>query len=296
MESLIDRQLLIRRKRRALTGSRPPADFLLANAVEELNDRLSLIERRFPRAASLFEGSGLGSAMLSASGKIHSIRRIEMDESLLGDAEGIVEPREEVPLAPESVNLIVSLLALHAVNDLPGFLVQIRRALLPDGLFIGAFAGAGTLRELRESLLAAEAAHTSGASPRIYPFADVRSAGNLIQRAGFALPVVDAQCLTVRYDSMFGLMADLRAMGETSALHARSRRPLSRKVLAAAADYYSDNFADPDGRIPASFNILWLSGWAPDPSQQKPLRPGSAKMPLTQALSALDPPGSAPSL
>lgn len=289
LEQLIDRQLVVRRKLRALAGTKPAADFLLSHAVAELEDRLSFIERRFAHAMTLFESSGLASAMLAASGKVEKVTRIEADQGLLAGGDGLVEPGETVPLPAASVDLAVSLLALHAFNDLPGMLIQIRRALRPDGLFIGALPGAGSLQELRQSLLAAESAHSEGAAPRVYPFADVRAVGALLQRAGFALPVVDVETLTVRYDSMFSLIADLRAMGETSALAARSRRPIRRKVLLSAAEHYAENFGAKDGRIPATFNIVWLSGWAPHSSQQKPLKPGSARMPLAKALSGIEP-------
>ena len=189
-----------------------------------------------------------------------------------------------MPFEPESLDLVVSLLSLQAMNDIPGMLVQIRRALRPDGLFLGAFAGAGTLAELRECLLAAETELHGGASPRVTPFTDVRDAGALLQRAGFALPVADVETVTVRYDDMFGLMADLRAMGETSALADRSRRPGTRDLFARAAEIYAERFVDADGRVRASFSIVWLSGWAPDASQQKPLKPGSAKVSLKTIL------------
>jgi hypothetical protein len=173
---------------------------------------------------------------------------------------------------------------MQAMNDIPGFIIQVRRTLKPDGLFLGAMAGAGTLNELRESLLAAESELYGGISPRVSPFVDVRDAGALLQRAGLALPVADTEMVTVRYDNLFALIADLRAMGETSVLSDRSRRPATRRLFARAAEIYAERFSDPDGRIRASFAIVWLSGWAPDPSQQKPLKPGSAKMSLAKAL------------
>ncbi len=193
-------------------------------------------------------------------------------------------PPETVPFEPESLDLVVSLLSLQAMNDIPGMLVQIRRSLRPDGLFLGAFAGVGTLSELRESLLAAETELYGGASPRVIPFTDVRDAGALLQRAGLALPVADVETVTVRYDTLFDLIADLRAMGETSALVDRSRRPGTRKLFARAAEIYAERFSDADGRVRASFSIVWMSGWAPDASQQKPLKPGSAKVSLKTIL------------
>ena len=170
------------------------------------------------------------------------------------------------------------------MNDIPGMLIQTRRALRPDGLFLGAMAGQGTLAELKESLLAAETELSGGASPRVIPFADVREAGALLQRAGFALPVADVDQLTVRYDSMFDLMRDLRGVGATNALVARSRKPATRAFFGRAAEIYAERFSDPDGRVRATFSIIWMSGWAPHASQQKPLKPGSAKTSLASAL------------
>jgi hypothetical protein len=182
------------------------------------------------------------------------------------------------------MDLAVSLLALQDANDIPGMLAQIRRALKADGLFMGAMAGAGTLSELRESLLAAETELYGGASPRVIPFTDVRDAGALLQLAGFALPVADVDTVTVRYDTMFDLMADLRAMGATSALVDRSRRPATRRFFQRAAEIYAERFSDADRRIRATFSIVWLAGWAPDASQQKPLKPGSAQVSLAKIL------------
>jgi hypothetical protein len=163
-------------------------------------------------------------------------------------------------------------------------LVQIRRALKPDGLFLGCMAGAATLFELRDALLAAEIELHGGASPRVIPFTDVRDAGALLQRAGFALPVADVETVTVRYDNLFGLMTDLRAMGAASALEARSRKPATRTLFARAAQIYAERHSDADGRIRATFSLVWMSGWAPDPSQQKPLKPGSAQVSLARIL------------
>ena len=165
-------------------------------------------------------------------------------------------------------------------------MVRIRRALKPDGLFLAAIPGAGTLGELRDVLLSAEAEVLGGASPRVIPFADVRDIGGLLQRAGFALPVIDAENYTVRYDTLFDLMRDLRAMGMTNPLIGRSRKPLNRRFFLRAAELYAQRYADPDGRIRATFSIVYVSGWAPHESQQKPLKPGSAKMRLADALTS----------
>jgi hypothetical protein len=170
------------------------------------------------------------------------------------------------------------------VNDLPGTLIQIRRALRPDGLLLAALIGGGTLGELREAFAQAESEIEGGVSPRVAPFADVRELGALLQRAGFALPVVDSDRLTVRYRTLFALMRDLRRMGATNVLSQRRRVPLRRATLQRMADNYAARFADADGRLRATFEIVWLSGWAPHESQQKPLKPGSATQRLADAL------------
>lgn len=284
MEPIFDTQLLIERRRRALVTLTTGADFLLERAAEDLRERLDAVERRFERAAVLFSVTPAARNAVVASGKAAEVIRVEADPAFLGSEPGIVAAPETLPLEPESIDLAVSLLAFQEMNDIPGMLIQIRRALKPDGLFLGAFAGSGTLAELRESLLAAETEIRGGASPRVIPFTDVRDAGALLQRAGFALPVADIETVTVRYDSAFGLIADLRAMGAANALVARSRRPATRALFARAAEIYAERFSDPDGRVRATFSFVWMSGWAPHSSQQKPLRPGSAQMSLKDAL------------
>lgn len=284
VQTLFDTSLWLNRKRRALRLDVAGADFLMRHAADDLALRLSAVERRFGLAAALFCQTPAATAAIADSGKAQSVVRVECDRCFSGEAETIIAPFETLPLAPESIDLAISLMSLQTMNDIPGMLVQIRRALKPDGLFLGAMAGAGTLTELRESLLAAETELYGGISPRVSPFVDVRDAGALLQRAGFALPVADTETMTVRYDHMFALMADLRAMGETSVLADRSRRPATRALFGRAAEIYAERFSDPDGRIRASFPVVWLSGWAPDALQQKPLKPGSAKMSLAEAL------------
>lgn len=256
----------------------------MQRAADDLADRLAAVDRRFSRAATLFCQTGHTAEVLAASGKVDDIIRVESDPAFLADASGMITTAETVPFEPGSFDLMVSLLAFQSMNDIPGMFAQIRRALKPDGLFLGAMTGAGTLSELRESLLAAETELHGGASPRIIPFADIRDAGALLQRAGFALPVTDVETVTVRYATPFSLMNDLKAMGETNALIDRSRRPTSRTLLARAAEIYFERFSDADGRVRASFSIIWLSGWAPDVSQQKPLKPGSATVSLAKIL------------
>lgn len=256
----------------------------MQRAADDLADRLAAVERRFNRGATLFCQTGHAADVLAASGKVDEVIRVEADPAFLADGPGVITTGETVPFEPGSVDLIVSLLAFQSMNDIPGMFAQIRRALKPDGLFLGAMTGAGTLSELRESLLAAETELHGGASPRVIPFADVRDAGALLQRAGFALPVADIETVTVRYGTPFSLMNDLKAMGETNVLIDRSRRPAGRALLARAAEIYFERFSDADGRIRASFSIIWLSGWAPDVSQQKPLKPGSATVSLANIL------------
>jgi SAM-dependent methyltransferase len=288
MEILFDEQLVTTRRERALRRGQG-AQFLLEIAARELAERLAVVERQFDDAVELHGGTGLAARYAFETGKLARIRRIETDAAFGSGDEPLLEAGlGEVPLDPASTNLVLSPLALHLVNDLPGTLIQIRRALKPDGLMLAAIPGAGTLGELRDVLLSAEAELTGGASPRVIPFVDVRDAGALLQRAGFALPVVDAETYTVRYDSLFPLMQDLRAMGMANPLMGRSRVPLTRRFFMRAAELYAERYADPDGRIRATFSIVYVSGWAPHESQQKPLKPGSAKIRLADALRTSD--------
>ena len=283
METLFDHAQIDMNRRRALRAG--PADFLLDVVGRELAERLSVIERRFERGVELHGHTGAVARAIAETGKVDIIERVESDRHFAALGEAVtVAPLETVPIAPQSANLIVSPLSLHLTNDTPGVFVQIRRALKPDGLFLAEISGRGTLQELREGLLAAESEVTGGASPRVVPFPDVRDIGALLQRGGFALPVTDKENYTVRYDSIFPLMRDLRAMGMSNPLTGRSRRPLTRGILLRAAELYAERFRDRDGRIRATFSIIYVSGWAPHESQQKPLKPGSATMRLADAL------------
>ena len=279
---VFDRALVRRRLSRALAGGY--ADFLLARAVEDLDERLGAVLRRFPLALDLGTPTAAAAAWLGQSNAVDVVVRMAPIMEPLADRLLAVGDEENLPFGPERFNLVVSLLALHAVNDLPGSLVQIRRMLQPDGLFLGCLFGGATLAELRQAFTAAEAEIEGGASPRVAPFADLQDLGGLLQRAGFALPVTDVDTIVVRYRDAFGLMRDLRAMGLANALADRRRTPLRRKTLLRAAEIYADRFTDPDGRVRATFELVWLSGWAQHASQQKPLRPGSAQMRLADAL------------
>lgn len=285
MDAVIDEKLRQARKLRALARPVPGADFLMARVAEDLAERLSVVERRFGSPVAAFCQTRHAAEAMVRSGRCAGpVRRIEEHVALLGDDEGKVSgDAADFAFEPQSADLLVSLLSLHGLNDLPGMLARMRRALQPDGLLVVAAPGAGTLGELRDSLLHAEAGR-GGASPRVMPFVDVREAGALLQRAGFALPVVDVETVTVRYATMTGLMRDLRAMGETNALTGRLRRPTPGRLFRDAAMAYAHRHADADGRIRATFSIVWMSGWAPHPSQQKPLRRGSAQASLEAAL------------
>jgi SAM-dependent methyltransferase len=281
---IFDRGLI--RTRRLRAASLTPATFLLDRAADELADRLASVLRRFEFALDLGTPGDAVRRSLASAGSVGSV--VTADVCLVRGGEhaplSIAADEESLPFRDAAFDLVVSALALQFVNDLPGALVQIRRALKPDGLFVAALVGGETLTELRQSFAAAESEIDGGVSPRVAPFADLRDLGALLQRAGFALPVTDTDRLTVRYDSVFALMHDLRGMGATNALIERSRIPLKRATLMRTAEIYAERFADVDGRVRATFEIIWLSGWVPHPSQQQPLRPGAARSRLADAL------------
>jgi SAM-dependent methyltransferase len=267
---LFDRALLRARQSRARRGD--PATFLLDRVVEDMDERLHAVLRDFSDAADIWTPDAALRNLPSE--RFKSVTRLSLDDS----------ESETLPLQPQSLDLAVSALALQFVNDLPGVLAQIRRALKPDGLLLAAMIGGDTLTELRQSFAAAEAECEGGVSPRVAPFADLRDVGALLQRAGFALPVTDVDRVVVRYDSAVALMQDLRSMGATNILVERRRTPTRRATLLRMAQIYGERFADPDGRIRATFDVIWLSGWAPHESQQRPLKPGSAKTSLEEAV------------
>jgi SAM-dependent methyltransferase len=265
-----------RASRLARAGRRfATADFLHRRAAAEAVNSLEAILRGFPTVVDLSPHPGVFAAALADSG----------GSDRVGPARAVAATPGEtaLPVTDGSADLIVSILGLHWIDDLPGALAQIKRALKPDGLFLGALFGAGTLKELRGVLTEAELQARGGAQARVSPFADGRDAASLMQRAGFALPVTDVDRVTVRYPDLFALVRDLRAMGETNAL-AGVIRPLTRDIAARAAALYAERHAEADGRIPATFEIIQLAGWAPHESQQKPLPRGSAKMRLAEAL------------
>jgi len=276
---IFDRSLQRRRRRRAATSD--ATTFPLDRVAAELADRLTVVLRRFDVVLDL---GTPGEAVRAALRRLDSVGMVVSTDVLARARPFVVADEEALPFGDSTIDLVVSALALQFVNDLPGVLVQVRRALKPDGLFLAASLGGETLTELRQSFAAAESEIEGGASPRVAPFADLRELGGLLRRAGFALPVTDVDRLTVRYGSVFDLLRDLRRMGATNSLVARRRGPLRRATLARMAEIYARKFADPDGRIRATFDIVWMLGWAPHPDQQQPLKPGSAKARLADVL------------
>jgi SAM-dependent methyltransferase len=266
---IFDRDLLARRLAR--TRDRAP-NILTRTIAEEVADRLDLVTRPFTRAAVIAAEPGHVSERLMTSGKISEVVPLApaVDEAL--------------ELEPESFDAMFSILDLQTANDVPGLLIQMRRALRPDGLFLACLLAGDSLTELRQSWLAAEVLATGGVTPRVAPMIGIQELGALLQRAGFALPVADLDRTIVRYADAVSLIHEIRALGYSNPLADRSRRPVTRGLLGAAVNAYHANFADADGRVRATLEVAWLTGWAPHESQQQPLKPGSAKARLADAL------------
>jgi SAM-dependent methyltransferase len=279
---IFDRPLL--RARRARAKALGAATFLIERVADDLAARLSAVLRQFDIAVDLSPTDAVRCALKGRVGSMVAVDLIADD--IAGERLAVAADEETLPFRDASVDLVVSALALQFVNDLPGTLIQIRRALKPDGLFLAAMVGGESLEELRTAFSEAESEVEGGVSPRVAPFADLRDLGALLQRAGFTLPVTDIDRITVRYASPLALMHDLRRMGAGNVLIERRRAPLRRATLRRILEIYADKFSDPDGRVRATFEIVWLSGWAPHESQQKPLAPGSARARLADALNA----------
>lgn len=302
VSQIFDRRAVRRHRERAAAAA-AAYDFLFREVGERLVERLDEVRRSFPLALELGARDGVVGGFLKGRGGVETLVEADLAPALVrmvprasGNG-GRVRPRrlavaadeEWLPFAPASVDLVLSCLSLHWVNDLPGALLQIRRALKPDGLFLAAMLGGETLSELRQALMEAELELSGGASPRVSPFADVRDLGQLLQRAGYALPVVDRDEITVTYGTALDLMHDLRGMGETNAVGERLRRFTPRRLLLRAADIYQQRFSSPvapgDGcRVRATFQVLFLTAWAPAASQPRALKPGSAAARLAAAL------------
>jgi SAM-dependent methyltransferase len=298
---IFDRRVLRRHRDRAAPGI-AGHDFLLREVAERLLDRLEDVRRRFPLALDLGCHHGVVAELLAGRGGVETLVQADLSPAMTrlaavrGAAGGrgvpaapaVVADEEALPFAESSLDLVLSVLSLHWVNDLPGTLLQIARALKPDGLLLAAMIGGDSLRELREALLRAELEVEDGVSPRVSPLADLRDLGGLLQRAGFALPVVDVDSLTVTYPSALALMRELRGMGETGTDRNRRRGLTRRATLLRAAALYEEVHGDAAGRIPASVDILYLTGWAPHAAQPQPLRPGSARARLAEALGSAE--------
>ncbi len=269
--------------------------FLFREVAGRLAERLEDVTRRFPCALDLGCHGGEIAGALAGRGGIETLVQSDLAPEMARAAArkgrpSLAADEEALPFAPASFDLALSALSLHWVNDLPGTLLQLRQILKPDGLLLAAMLGGETLRELRTALMEAEIAEEDGASPRVSPFADVRDVGGLLQRAGFALPVVDKDTIPVSYPNALALMGDLRAMGETNAVHTRRKTASRRSTLLRAAALYEENFADAQGRLTATFEVIYLTAWAPAPDQPKPLRPGSAQTRLADALGTTERP------
>ena len=285
---VFDRAQVRRQRDRAAARFREH-DFLFQEVADRLLSRLDDIRRKFPSVLDLGCHSGLAAARLRSDTAPDRLVQCDLSPAMIKAAVGsgvqaLAADEEALPFAPGSFDLVVSLLSLHWVNDLPGTLLQIRQILKPDGLLLAAFIGGDSLKELRSAMMQAELELESGASPRVSPFADIRDAGALLQRAGFALPVADLDTLTVRYSEPLKLLRDLRGMGETNAVLDRRKDLTRRATLLKALSLYDEMYRQPDGRVPATFDIVYLTGWAPDASQPLPLAPGSAKARLSSAL------------
>jgi NADH dehydrogenase [ubiquinone] 1 alpha subcomplex assembly factor 5 len=282
---VFDRTLLRQRRERAARGWERH-DFLKREIAERLVDRLGDVRRTFPLALDLGSHGDEVATALGGQDLIGHLVRADLGRGFAARARGpaIVADEEFLPFAAGRFDLVLSAMDLHWVNDLPGTLIQIARVLKPDGLFLGAMLGGATLWQLRQALAAAESEIDGGLSPRVSPFADLRDAAGLLQRAGFALPVADSETIEVEFESALALMRDLSAMGESNLVLGRRRGLTRRAVLLRAAELYGERFARPSGRVVASFEVLFLHGWAPHASQPKPLKPGSAAHRLAEAL------------
>ncbi|MEM5502640.1 SAM-dependent methyltransferase [Ahrensia kielensis] len=275
IRTIIDKKQVDAAVQRAERLNIAGADFLLARILEDLKDRLDITNRKFKSGRFVSMYPSLVRAHFDDQKTLQISAAMDDVKSRHGDILG---------LDAQSEDLIIDVASLHQANDMPGMLIQYCRALKPDGLFLACVPGGDTLTELRQSLFAAESKISGGVRPRVLPFMDVRDAGGLLQRAGFALPVTDIDSVVVRYDTMFDLMLDLRAMGATNTLVERQKSLSRRDLFHNAAQHYAENFADSDGRIRATFSFIWMSGWAPDASQPQPLKPGSATQSLAKVL------------
>lgn len=283
-------RMTVRRRRDRAAATAEDYDFLFSAGAAFLADRLRDIKRDFPTVLELGCRTGTTARAIRGLNGIETIIGTDLSPAMAQRADGngpdcvVAADEELLPFAPSSFDMVISNLSMHWINDLPGAMIQAQQALKPDGVFLSAFLGGETLHELRRCMMDAEIGITGGVSPRVSPMADLPDAAGLLQRAGFALPVVDSETLHVSYENVFGLMRDLRGMGESNTIINRSRIPLRRDVLMETARLYAERFSDDEGRITATFQIIFMIGWRPHESQQQPLRPGSAKNRLAEVL------------
>ena len=282
---IFDSRQLLRQRERASQHARAH-DFLLQRVADDFAERLDVVNRQFATILDLGSHHGVIGRSMTGRPGAETVVSADTSQRVLDQCASprVVVDLEALPFHDATFDLVVSGLSLQLINDLPGALVQVRRCLKPDGLFLGAMLGGSTLQELREAFVAAEAAIEGGVSPRVAPFADVRDLGSLLQRSGFALPVVDADIVTVAYPTPLHLMREIRGMGASNMLVERRRKPLRRATLMRAIEIYGERYARADGRVTATFEILTMTGWCPHESQPKPLQPGSAKTRLADAL------------
>lgn len=266
---LFDRALALTR---AARQRKPEPNILTRTIAEELVERLSFVNRRFETALVIAAEPDPIAARLREGGQVKEVACRQP------------QPGDDQHLPSEHYDAVFSIFDLQTVNDVPGALIQMRRALKPDGLLLASLFAGDTLTELRQAWLAAEAAVKGGVTPRIAPMIDVRELGGLLQRAGLALPVADLDRTMVRYPDAVALIHEIRELGLSNNLTGRSRTPVSRALMGAAVNHYQQNFADPDGRVRATVEVAWITGWAPHESQQQPLKPGSARARLADAL------------
>ncbi|MCB1784160.1 MAG: methyltransferase domain-containing protein [Alphaproteobacteria bacterium] len=282
--TIFDRKAIKASRERAAKNFAGKHDFLFKWTTDRLLERLEDVRREFPLALQIGSRGTIPPGQKPE--KIGQMITLDNTDTPATPCQHYIQAEEEfLPFAPQTFDLILSTLNLHSINDLPGTLLQIRKALKPDGLFLAAMFGGETLHELRAAMMQTEMESLGGLSPRIFPFADKPQTGALLQRAGFALPVVDSEIVTVTYSDIFALMHDLRAMGENNTIQARDKTPPGKTFFMDTAVRYHNEHQEPDQRIPASFEIIFMIGWAPHASQQKPLPPGSAKHSLAEALS-----------
>ncbi len=284
---LFDRSLVQKHRERALRGDWARHSFLFEEVADRLADRLLDVTQDYELALDIGSHDGALGRQIRARGLAKKLISCDMSAGMAARTSGdlaVVGDEEFLPFMEEAFDLIGSNLSLHWTNDLPGALIQLRRSLKPNGLFIGALFGLETLTELKSCLMEAELEVKGGMAPRVSPFTEVRDAGSLLQRAGFALPVTDVDVITLKYQNAFALMQELRGMGETNALVERHKGFTDRKIFMRAVEMYHEKFSDEDGLIPATFQIIYMTGWAPHESQQKPLMPGSGKTNLKDVL------------